>query len=89
MTDSPAQTISADADDQLAVLRSFSLAGKTASEAYDHIYEAYGGEAMSAGDSLDLFNKFVSDKRKSRELFSSVLSFPSTTSVFGISLFLC
>ena len=67
MTDHSTQTSSADTEEQRAVLRSFCLAGKTASEAYDHICEAYGDEAMHASDSLDLFNQFVSDKKKSRD----------------------
>ena len=67
MTDESTQTPSAGADEQRAVLRSYCLAGKTASEAYDHISEAYGGEAMHPSDSLDLFNEIVVENRKARD----------------------
>ena len=38
-----------------------------ASEAHDHLCEAYGNEAMLKNDSLNLFNEFMSDKRKARD----------------------
>ena len=64
MTD---ESTSVCADEQRAVLRSFCLAGKTASEAHDHLSEAYGGEAMHPSDSLDLFNEIVVENRKARD----------------------
>ena len=66
MSDDSTLTTPPDAGELRIVLRSFCLAGKSASEAFDHICEAYGGDAMTASDSLNLFNEIVCDRRKSR-----------------------
>ena len=40
------------------MLRSFCLAGKTATEAYDHLCKAYGNAAMSKSHTFRAFREF-------------------------------